>query len=127
MLKGTCRWLRPTRTVLPEPCAHSRDGSHGWCAQGRILLVAGCVSGQTRAGSGSWGLFSEVLSHTWGSLLLYLFFPVPVVAPSVAKSGKKADEKLSWWWEHSLLPFALLSDPRHICQHGPFCSSLEQL
>lgn len=45
----------------------------------------------------------------------------------MAKSGKKADEKLSWWWEHSLLPLALLSDPRHICHHGPFCSSVEQL
>lgn len=60
-------------------------------------------------------------------IYLFLFLWKEGVAPSVAKSGKKADEKLSWWWEHSLLPLALLSDPRHICHHGPFCSSVEQL
>lgn len=60
-------------------------------------------------------------------ICLFLFLWKEVVALSVAKSVKKADEKLSWWWKHTLLPFALLSDPRHICHHGPFCSSVEQL
>lgn len=77
------------------------------------------------------GGFSLKHFHTHGAfcccIYLFLFLWKEVVAPSVAKSGKKADEKLSGWWEHSLLPFALFCDPRHIRYHGPFCSSMEQL
>lgn len=100
--------------------------------------MAGCVSGQTWAlqscsqGQGvEAGGFSLKHFHTHGAfcccIYLFLFLWKEVVAPSVAKSGKKADEKLSGWWEHSLLPFALFRDPRHIRHHGPFCSSMEQL
>lgn len=70
--------------------------------------MAGCVSGQTGAlqscsqGQGvEAGGFSLQCYHTHGAfcccICLFLILWKEGVAPSVAKSGKKADEKLSWW------------------------------
>lgn len=99
MVKGTCKQLKPTRKVFPEPWVHGRDGSHGWCAQGMVLLMAGCLTAdrgfaelQPRVGSGSWGLFPEALSHTWGFLLLYSFFPVPLEGGGGPQCGKVWEE-----------------------------------
>lgn len=63
-------------------------------ADGRVCLRAdtGFAELQLRAGSGSWGIFPEVLSHTWDFLLLYLFIAVPLEGGGGPQCGKVWEE-----------------------------------
>lgn len=99
MAKGTCKRLSPPRKVLPEPV--STAGVAPWLvcpghdpADGRVCLRAhrGFAELQPRAGSGSWGLFPQVFSHTWGFLLLYLFIPVPLEGGGGPQWGQVCEE-----------------------------------